>query len=495
MMAHTQTLSPLAIMARRATAAIAVMLLASCASTHGLHTHAQPIDPTQLNVAHSLSSVSFSAAAWPKAAWWTGFGDKQLDQLMSAALNAQPSLRIAEARVRQAQAAAGNAESSQYPQVNGSLKSTRERFSAHSTIPAPLAGQWDSFNDSSLGVSYELDFWGKNRATVNAALDRAHAAEVDLQAAHLILTTTLARTYLRLDSAYAQRDLAQDTLRQRAKTLELTRQRVATQIDSQVELTQAEAAMPATRERIASINESIALINNQIAALEGKGPDAGLTIQRPRLVNVSPVQLPSALPVDLIGRRPDIVAGRWRVEAASQDIKVAKAQFYPNISLSAFIGLQSLGFDQFLTAGSRVTGIGPAVSLPIFEGGRLRSNLGAQQAEYDAAVEKYNASLITAIHDVVDQLVSLHWLDEQQHEQAEALQLTQRAYDLALSRYHSGIANYLQVLSAQGQLLSQKKLVIASQARARELRLNLIQALGGGYAPPASPKPDLPRKS
>ena len=132
-----------------------------------------------------------------------------------------------------------------YPQANASLRSTRQRFSEDGTVPPPIAGSWQTINDVSLGVSYELDFWGKNRAAVDAALGRAHAAEVDLQAARLMLTTALARTYLRLDLAYAQRDLAQDTLKQREQTLELTRKRVAAQIDSQLELTQAEAALPA----------------------------------------------------------------------------------------------------------------------------------------------------------------------------------------------------------------------------------------------------------
>jgi NodT family efflux transporter outer membrane factor (OMF) lipoprotein len=495
MMVRTQSRSLLVPIARRLPAVVAPLLLAACVSTGGLHTHAAAIDPDQVAVAQSLSTVPLSAAAWPRQAWWTDFGDSQLDQLIDEALQGQPSLRIAEARVRAAQSVAGIVGAALYPQVNASLKSTRQRFSEHGTVPPPIAGTWQTINDGSLGVNYELDFWGKNRAAVDAALDRSHAAEVDLQAARLILTTTLARTYLRLDAAYAQRDLAEDTLRQREKILELTRQRVAAQIDSQLELIQAEAAVPAVRERIASINESIALLDNQLAALEGKGPDAGLSIRRPHLAEVGRVQLPGTLPVELIGRRPDIVAERWRVEAASQDIKVARAQFYPNISLNAFIGLQSLGFSEFLSAGSRTMGVGPAISLPIFDGGRLRGNLGLRQASYDASVEKYNATLIAALHDVVDQLVSLHWLDEQMQQQDDALRLAQHAYDLAQDRYSSGLANYLQVLSAESQVLAQKRLVIESQTRRRELRLNLIRALGGGYAPAASPDPQRIRKS
>lgn len=474
---------------------LAIMLLAACASFSGSRTHATASDPQDLEAAQSLSSVSFSTAAWPSEQWWIAMGDDQLNRFIGDALQGQPDLRVAEARVRAAQAVSGIAGAALYPQVNAIATSVRRRFSEAGTVPPPIAGTWQTVNDAALGVTYELDFWGKNRAVMRAALDRARATEVDLQATQLVLTTTLTRTYLRLDAAYDLRDLAESTLKQREQTLALTRQRVAAQIDSRLELTQAEAALPIARERIASLNESIALLNNQLAALQGKGPDAGLAVQRPHLAKVGIVQLPSDLPVELIGRRPDIVAGRWRVEAARLDIKVARAQFYPNISLNAFIGLERLGFEDFLSAGSRVIGIGPALSLPIFDGGRRRGNLALNQAAYDEAVETYNATLINALHDVVDQLISVHWLDAQEKEQNEALQLTQQAYDLAISRYRQGVASYLQVLIAEGQVLLQKRLVIESQAREREVRLNLIRALGGGYAPASSPDPRLADES
>jgi NodT family efflux transporter outer membrane factor (OMF) lipoprotein len=436
--AHTMALAR---RARCTAVAFVLTTLAACVSTTGLLTHATALDADQLEVSGSLSTTPLSAAAWPKDAWWKAFGDPQLDELIDAALDGQPNLRVAEARVRQAQASAGVAGASLYPQIQADLRSTRQRFSEDGTVPPPIAGTWQDINEMSLGLHYELDFWGKNRATVDAALDRAHAAEVGLQAARLMLTTSLARTYLRLDLAYAQRDLAEDTLKLHQQTLELTRRRVVAQIDSQLELTQAEAALPAVRERIAAINETIALLDNQLAALQGKGPDAGLLIKQPQLAGVGPVVLPANLPAELIGRRPDVVADRWLVEAASKDIKVARAQFYPNISLNSLVGLQSLGFDNFLDVGSRVLGVGPAISLPIFDGGRLRGNLGVRQAGYDAAVEHYNASVIAAVHDVVDQLVSLRWLQREVHEQDEALRLSQRAYDLAQARYRSGLAN------------------------------------------------------
>jgi len=471
------------------------LFVSGCASMAGLHTHARMGDPQAIASGRSLAGVALSEAAWPRRDWWRDYGDAQLDRLVGRALAGQPRLRIAEARVRAAEAVADVAGASLEPQVNASLRSTRERFSEHGTVPPPIAGSWQTVNDVSLGASYELDFWGKNHAAVEAALDRAHAAQVDLQAARLMLTTSLVRAYLRLDAAYAQRDLAQATLAQRQHTLELTRRRVAAQLDSSLELTQAEAALPAASEQISAANEAIARIGNQIAALEGQGPDASLAISRPRLAPVGQIAVPADLPIALVGRRPDVVAQRWRVEAAGQDVKVAKARFYPDISLNAFVGLQRLGFADFLSAGSRVLGVAPAISLPIFDGGRLRGNLALHQAAYDATVEGYNAAVLAAVHEVVDQLVSLRWLDERQREEAQALALSRHAYALAQARYRAGLASYLQVLSAEGQVLAQQQAVIVSQARQRELRLNLVQALGGGYEPAATAQASLTRSA
>lgn len=464
-----------------------VLSLVGCASMNGLKTQARVDDANRLEASESLAAARVSPAAWPERAWWRTFGDPQLDALVEAALAGQPSLRVAAARVRQAEALAGGAEAALSPQANLFGRTTRQRFSENGLAPKPLAGSWKWASDLQLGLSYELDFWGKNQATFDAALDRARAAEVDYHAAELMLTTSVVHAYLRLDAAHALRQLAEDTYRQRQNTLALTQQRVAAQLDSRLDMKQAEAALPATRERLAAINEVIALTRNQLAALAGQGPDAGARIGRPQLRTVFDEAVPASLPAELVGRRPDVVAQRWRVEAAGQEIKAAKAQFYPNISLTAFAGLQSLSLSDFFTAGSRTMGIGPALSLPIFDGGRLRANLGVRHAEYDAAVEQYNATLITALHDVVNQLVSLHWLAERAGEQREALRLTQEAYDMSVARYRSGVGNYLQVLSAEGQVLNQKQLLIDLETQQQSLHLELIRALGGGYASAATP--------
>ena len=466
---------------RAASALLVTMLAAGCASMDGLSTQGSMANPNKLAAQKSLAEAAVSAAAWPASDWWRSFGDSQLDQLMSEALDGSPSLKIAAARVRKAIAVAEVTNAALSPRVDGSLSSTRERFSERGLYPPPLGGSWQTVNQLQVTLDWEVDFWGKNRAAYESALGRARAAEVEAFAARLALSTNIAQAYVQLQRAYLLLDVAQATLKDREQIYALTRDRNNAGIESRLGLRQAEAALPATREQIAQLQEAIQLTRNQLAALLGQGPDRGLAIARPAGNALGAVALPSNVPAELLGRRPDLVAQRWRVEAAQKDIASAKAEFYPNVNLAAFVGLQSLGGAGFLTAASRMMGAGPAVTLPIFDAGRLRGNLAGKNADYDAAVEQYNQTLADAIREVVDQLASFKSVDEQRAQQEQALATAQEAYDLALLRYREGIGNYLEVLSAESPLLAQQSLDAELRARQLALSIGLIRALGGGF--------------
>jgi NodT family efflux transporter outer membrane factor (OMF) lipoprotein len=259
-------------------------------------------------------------------------------------------------------------------------------------------------------------------------------------------------------------------------------------LDSRVELKQTEAAIPATRERVEQLEETIALTRHQLAALAGEGPDRGLAIARPAASGLQAIALPSRIPAELLGRRPDLVAQRWRVAAAAHGIDAAKARFYPNVNLVALVGLQSLGASGFLSAASRTVAAGPALSLPIFDGGRLRSELAGSRAEYDAAVERYNQVLADALRDVADQLASFQSVQAQRTQERQALQSTAEASALAVERYREGVGSYLQVLAAEAPLLAQRSLDARLHARELVVSIHLMRALGGGFdAGAASP--------
>ena len=477
----------------RLTLLSALLLLAGCVSMVPQSQRASLDLDAAPNSSRAIDSLTTEAAAWPAQDWYRAYGDPQLDELVEGARAASPTVAGALARVRQAAALEGMAASALAPQVNASVRSMRQRYSENGSVPKPLAGSWQWVNDAGVSLGYELDFWGKNAAAVTAAAGRVNARQAEAQAASLAVSSAVVQAYLRLDHLHAQRDLAERELRQRSRILDLVQQRVSAQLDSKAELKQAEIGVPAARGLIAALDEALALTRGQIVALAGQGQDGAADIARPRLRLARPLGAPPDIPAALLGRRPELVALRWQVEAASGDIDVAKAQFYPTVNLSLSGGLASLGFDRLVQGGSRSFAAGPLVTLPLLDGGRLRSNLAVRTAEFDIAVENYNGAVIEALRDVTAQLTSLRWLGERAREQEQALGAAEEAYDLAEQRYRAGLGNFLQVLIAETQVVTQRRAQAELDARAHELDVNLVRALGGGYqAGAASPAPAAP---
>ncbi|WP_321848055.1 efflux transporter outer membrane subunit [Pseudomonas paraveronii] len=465
------------------TSAVALTILLTGCAYRDLkpQSHLQP--PGDVDETLTRGGITLSPAAWPTQTWWTRFNDKQLDSLVNEALAQTPTLRAAAARVRQAGALEAIEGAALLPRLDATASTTRERFSANGTTPAPVKGTWQNVDQATLNVGYELDFWGKNRAAVEAAVGRRHALEVDSRAAALMVSAAVVQTYIDLNDTYAQLDVAQALLDQQVQIEQLTQQRFGAELDTQIDIKQSQASLPASRATIAALKEMIELNQNKLASLLGQGPDRGRSITRPQLRAGNSVVLPSQIAAELVGHRPDVVAQRWRVEACGHEIDVAKARFYPNVNLTAFVGLQSLAFDTFNDHSSRILGFSPAISLPIFEGGRLRGNLDAQDAAYDLAVENYNQTVVDALRDIADQLSSLRWLKERLAQQREAVDTAQAASDLVDLRYRAGLATYLQVLATQNATLVQKRQLVTLESRALSLQANLSRALGGGYRP------------
>ena len=456
------------------------LILFGCATPGEEPERRKLTDPAKVEAGRTLEGVTLSDAGWPSAEWWNALGDPQLVRLVAAAIADNPSLTMAQARLDRAKAGVILAESASRPEAIGSLDMTRQRFSESGFVPGQ-AGEWGWQNRLVIDLSWELDLWGKNRAALRAALGQLKAAEVDVFAARLALTTAIARAYVELNRLYDQADVAQAAVKHREAVLDLTSQRFEAGIDSRVELTQAEAAVPSARADLVAVDELIALTRNLLAALSGQGPDAGLTLKRPVFVGANPFVLPVNLPADLIGRRPDLVAQRWRVESAARSIDVARAQFYPNVNLLGFIGFSSTTISNFLTSSALVAGIGPAVRLPLFDGGRLRADLAGTRADYDLAVDQYNQTLLDAVREVADQVTSLRALKARRDDQSRALEGFRQAYDLAVVRYREGMGNYLQVLDAEVQLLRESRIAADLRSREFDLSIGLVRALGGGF--------------
>lgn len=457
-----------------AAAGLALALLAGCADRTGIATTAKALPAEALG----LRTVAHD---WPAADWWRRFRDPQLDALVERALADGPSVAIAAARLARAESNADFVDAGRVPQVGAAIDMTRQRYTENGVIPKPLAGSVATSNSLLLNLNWEIDLFGRNRAALDAALGQARAAQADLQAARVLLSTQVTRVWLDLGRLIDQRTIAGEALAQQEKTVALVRERVAAGLDSRADLRLAEAGPPEARRQLAVLEERIALARNALAALTVQ-PAAALAALSPGLPAIQAPRAPAEIPADLLGRRADVVAARWRVEAALSERDVALAQFYPNVNLAAFAGLSSLGLNRWFESGSGVYGAGPAVRLPIFDAGRLRANLRGRTADFDAAVHGYNALLTDAVRDVADHVASLRHLAGQAEEQRAAQSAAEDAYAFALERYRAGLGNYLGVLKTQTAVLAHRATAVDLRARALDLDATLARALGGGAA-------------
>ncbi len=457
-------------------AALAATLLAGCAAIPDSPALRAPTDAAQLGLAGTAARVD--------ALWWRDLGDEQLDRLIAQALTGNPGLRLTVARLDRARAFTDAADAALLPQVNGSADLSRQLYTQQGLIPRPIAGSVRNTGSLSLGASWETDFFGKYQAALGAALGQTRAAQAEADAARVLLASNVVRAYLQLARLYAQETVAERAIAQREQALGLVRARVQAGLDSDLELRQAEATLPEARGQREAIQEQIDLARHALAALVGQPAQDPLT-RRPELAALRPLPVPTELPADLLGRRPDIQAARWRAEAAGAEVSQARAQFYPNINLSAFVGLSSLGLDKLLDSNSLQWGVGPALRLPIFEAGRLRAQLRGKAADREAAIAGYDAAVMDAVREVADQLSAVRAIDRQRTQQREAETAAQAAYDLALRRYQAGLGNLLWVLNAETAVLAQRRQGVDLAARALEAQAGLARALGGGWTPEA----------
>lgn len=460
-----------------ALAASLALGLSACAGMSGIAPQATPLDGAALGLTGNHDQANPATPAI-SAEWWRGFGDEQLNSLIARALAANPSLKIAQARLARAQAVTEVADAALLPQVNAALDMTHQRYTTNGAVPPPLAGSVRDSATLQLGASWELDFFGKYRAALDAALGAVRAAQADADAARVLLASNVARGYLQLARINDQLAVARRTLAQRNEALALVQGRVNAGLDTRLELRQAEGALPEARQQVEALAEQATLARNALAALVGEPQLSIAPVSLAALKSLGPA---AVIPADLLGRRADVAAARWRVVAAGHEVANAKTQFYPNINLAAFAGFSSIGLSRLLDAGSQQWGVGPAIRLPVFEGGRLRANLRGKVADQDAAVESYNTAVLDAMRDTADQLASGQSVARQQAEQRAAQLAAEDAYGIAVQRYQAGLGNYLNVLTAETAVLAQRRLAVDLAARALDAQVGLARALGGGW--------------
>jgi NodT family efflux transporter outer membrane factor (OMF) lipoprotein len=456
-----------------------MLLATACASVPNLG--AKPIPRAASDYA-SARSLSGPQSAWPADGWWKVYNDAQLDRLIGEGVAGSPSLAAAAARFRTAQGLAQQAGGALLPSLDavGSVdyhKQSQNIAGRNGEVPTG----WHAAGTTGLSLNFDLDLFGKNRAALRAARKDADAARYDANQARLILTTGIGSTYADLAALYAQRDSLQSALDIRSQTLKLVQQRFDAGIANQSELEQAKARIPQTRADLAATDEAIMLDKHALAALVGAGPDRALTINRPITAALKAQGVPADASINLIGRRPDIVAARTRVEAAAERIKEARAAFFPDINIGALIGFQSLGLGSLFDSGSKFASVSPAVTLPLFHGGALQGQYRGRRGQYDEAVADYDGKVIQALRETADTVTSQQALVDRLAQSRSALASYEMALRLAQRRYENGLSTYLDVLTAQESVVNARLTVAQLETRAFTLDVQLVRALGGGF--------------
>ena len=442
-----------------------------------------PTTPQVTELGQKDLGLSGQAAPNYPREWWKAFGDPQVDRLAALVIANNPTLAGAMARMRAAQADLAVNRADDRPQVSLDGSEQRTLFSNDYIFPPPYGGTYRWYGSLTADMSWDLDFWGKQADLIAKARNTALANALDYEAAHLALSGAFAQAYINLFLNYQNGDIADATVAERTEILNITQGRFDAGLENASAVEQAKSLLSiakADQLRYAAARETDI---HAIASLAGQGAQAYATITRPRPNLDVALPLPEQLPADLLARRPDILAAKARVQAAIQGREAAHADFYPDINLTALVGFQAIGLSSLLTGNSFTMGIGPALHLPIFDAGKLRAQYAHATADLDLSVADYNGAVLNAIKQTADAMTEVKSLAAQRVQQQDAVTSAQRAYNIALDRYRSGLATQLPMLTAEATLLQARQSLAEVAADGAEQRITLLLTVGGGFEP------------
>lgn len=426
---------------------------------------------------------------WAESGWWRQFDDPQLDALVARALTGNPGLAEARARVRIAQAQLQSADATELPGVNAQGAVVHEHFTGNGLVPPPVAGTNQSPSVLALAVNQDLDFWQRNAALVSEALSASKAAAAQAALVQSVITSALIVDYIAFDEASHRQARLREALALQQDMLAMNRHKQRAGVVGMDAVDLSLAHIDTTRAAMAGNRARIAALRYAIVMLAGEDPKAAANLTAPRLATVTTLTLPTRLAPDLVLRRPDVAVSLWRVEAAMAGVKHARADFLPRFNLIATAGLNSLTFAKLFDPGSQTGGVGAGFMLPIFEGGRLRAQLHAREAGYDAATAEYNRTLLNALRDIATIIAAAEQQQLASSQLTEAEQATVRAAHTAAHRYAAGIAPRAEVIATRLQLLRVTEARDDLRDRQMTTLVELARALGGGATFEAAPLP------
>jgi len=447
-------------------------VLSGCAAFGPDHTPATLLTPSQLSLPATNGNM-------PGQRWWNQLHDETLNALIDDAVAHSPSMQLAQNRLFEARSALGLSQSQMGPRVDLNASDDRQLYSENGLFSTPYGGNYYDNYTLTLNASWEIDFWGKNRAQVRAAVGEAKAAALETQQAQLVLTQAVIGQYTQLQRQLQQKDLIEARIRLANSRIALMQARVHAGLMSPDTVYQAQTSLAGLQAQDAAIVGDIARARHALSTLTGKAPDALDTLTPAKLAN-TPAYENAQLTLDLLGKRPDIASQREQVEAMQENIKVAKAEFYPNFRLSGFLGVNSLAYSTLFEHASNTADIQPAFTLPIFHSGELQANLHVQQSRYDQAVNSYNQTVLDGLKDAADALSGEQQALTQRQQAHTAWIDSNKAADAMTLRLKAGMVNKLDVLQSQDTALAQKSNELDTLANERIAWAKLNTALGGG---------------
>jgi NodT family efflux transporter outer membrane factor (OMF) lipoprotein len=415
----------------------------------------------------------------PRDSWWTLYDSAELDDLEQRLIAGNPTLAAALASYEQARALSDQARAGLFPTLGVAAGVSRNRESNHAPLRPTTATSY--FNDNTLSgsVSYELDLWGQIRNEVAAGEANAAASAADLENARLSLIGQLVTDYMQLRSLDRDSAILDDTVKAYARALSLTQQRHDAGIAPGLDVSQAQTQFNAAQSQASQTFASRALMEHAIAALLGVSAST-FSIQS-KIVALTLPQVPSGVPTTLLQRRPDIAAAQRRMSAANANIGVARAAYFPSLTLGGQGGFQSTGFSNWLSAPSSFWAIGPNALLSVFDGGLRRAQVAQARAEFDASAANYRGTVITAFQQVEDSLATLNYYHDAAAQEKAAVDAAQRTLDLSMALYKQGATDYLTVVTSQTALLQTQLESQNLDTLQLGASVNLILALGGGW--------------
>jgi multidrug efflux system outer membrane protein len=421
------------------------------------------------------------SADQPRGAWWQVFGDSELNRLEMLAATENQNLVAAAARLEQSRADLGIARSDYYPQFSADPELTRQRTSRHAPLVKKDGGTAHTYNNfvAPLNMNWELDLWGRVRRQVELARANFVASADDLESARLAMQAEVAADYFSLRELDQERRVVADSIETFRRSLELTQNRRKGGIVSDLDVSQAETQLRSTEAELPSLDLQRARTLHALATLCGQS-SISFQLTTAALTNAIP-GVPARVPSELLERRPDIAAAERRMASANAQVGVAKSAFYPRVFLTGAAGFQSISADNLFDWPSRVWSLGPSVSLPIFTGGRNRSQLAGAKASFDESVANYRQTVLAAFQEVEDQLAAQKLLATQLDAQSAALTAARHTLEIANNRYKAGVVTYLEVATAQNVELTNERNVIQLEGQRLNAEVSLIKALGGDW--------------